>query len=179
VQASLVVGEVVGCLACLFQNKLYHNKAKLTDAPSQSLEISVAESRLYLSILGSFLGLTGGLFWYGWTSNADLPWFLPSIGLALIGFGSMTVMQAIMMYITDAYERYAASASAAICFGENAFAAFLPLAASSMYTNLGYQWASSLLAFIALAMSFAPVILIFKGREIRRRSPFMKRAAYS
>ena len=64
---------------------------------------------------------------------------MPSIGLALIGFGSMAVMQTIMMYITDAYERYTASASAAVCFGENLFAAFLPLAATSMYTSLGYQ----------------------------------------
>jgi hypothetical protein len=179
VQASLVIGEMIGFLACLFQNKLYHNKAKSADAANHSLDTSVAESRLYLSIPGSFFGLAGGLFWYGWTSTASLPWIMPAVGLAFIGFGSMTVMQAIMMYITDAYERYAASASAAVCFGENSFAAFLPLAASSMYTNLGYQWASSLLAFIALAMSFAPLILFLKGREIRKRSPFMKQAAYS
>jgi hypothetical protein len=160
---------MVGFLACLLQNKLYHSKARSTTSSQSTL----AESRLYLSVPGSFLGLTGGLFIYGWTSDArlHLPWILPSIGLAFIGFGSMTVMQAIMMYITDAYERYAASASAAVCFGENLFAAFLPLAASSMYTNLGYQWASSLLAFIALGMSFAPVILVLKGREIRKE-PF-------
>jgi hypothetical protein len=30
-----------------------------------------------------------------------------------------------------------------------------------------------------LAMSFAPLILFLKGREIRKRSPFMKQAAYS
>jgi hypothetical protein len=178
VQASLVVGELIGFLACLFQNKIYYDKARSTSAVSQSLETSLAESRLYLSIPGSFIGLTGGLFWYGWTSYATLPWTIPSIGLAFIGFGSMTVMQAIMMYITDAYERYAASASAAVCFGENLFAASLPLAASSMYTNLGYHWASSVLAFISFGMSFAPVVLILKGRAIRKRSPFMRRAAY-
>ena len=178
VQASLIAGELIGFLACLFQNKVYHDKARSISVVGQSLETSLAESRLYLSIPGSFLGLTGGLFWYGWTSYTSLHWIMPSIGLAFIGFGSMTVMQAIMMYITDAYERYAASASAAICFGENLFAAFLPLAASSMYKNLGYQWASSALAFISLGMSFAPVVLILKGREIRKRSPFMRRAAY-
>lgn len=83
-----------------------------------------------------------------------------------------------MMYVTDAYAKYAASASAAICFGENMFAAFLPLAAMSMYTNLGFQWASSLLAFVALALSFAPVILVLRGEDIRRRSPFMSQAVY-
>lgn len=179
IQTPLLIGEMVGFLACLLQNKLYLTKARSMDAASHSLENSVAETRLYLSIPGSFLGLAGGLFWYGWASTASLPWIMPSVGLAFIGFGSMTVMQAIMMYITDAYERYAASASAAVCFGENLFAAFVPLAASRMYTNLGYRWASSLLAFVALGMSFAPVILVLKGREIRKRSPFMRQAAYN
>jgi hypothetical protein len=179
VQASLAIGEAIGFLACLYQNRIYSNKAKSTTMASYNLDTSVAESRLYLSIPGSFLGLAGGLFWYGWASYAGLPWIIPSIGLAFIGFGSITVMQAIMMYITDSYERYAASASAAVCFGENLFAAFLPLAASSMYTNLGYHWASSLLAFISLAMSFAPVILVLKGKEVRKRSPFMRQAAYN
>ena len=87
-------------------------------------------------------------------------------------------MQAIMMYVTDAYAKYAASASAAVCFGENIFAAFLPLAAQSMYTNLGFQWASSLLAFIALGLSFAPIVLVWKGTSIRERSPFMRKAMY-
>lgn len=90
----------------------------------------------------------------------------------------MVVMQAIMMYVTDAYARYAASASAAICFGENMFAAFLPLASQSMYTTLGFRWASSLLGFIAFVLSFAPVVLVWKGEEVRNRSPFMKESVY-
>ena len=178
-QTPVLIGEMIGFLACILQNKVYQTRARSTDVASYSLDTSVAETRLYLSIPGSFLGLAGGLFWYGWASSASLPWIMPSIGLAFIGFGSMTVMQAIMMYITDAYERYAASASAAVCFGENLFATFLPLAASSMYTNLGYRWASSLLGFIALGMSLAPIILVLKGREIRKRSPFMRQAAYN
>ena len=83
-----------------------------------------------------------------------------------------------MMYVTDAYAKYASSASAAICFGENLFAAFLPLAAMRMYMELGFQWASSLLAFAALLLSFAPVVLVLRGKELRRRSPFMNQAVY-
>jgi MFS family permease len=175
VQASIVIGEFAGFLTCLVQNKVFSRAAT---AYSGQPNTRLPEVRLYLSIPGSFLGLAGGLFWYGWTSYSFLPWILPSIGLGLIGFGTMVVMQAIMMYITDAYAKYAASASAAVCFGENVFAAFLPLAAMSMYTNLGFQWASSLLGFIALALSFAPVVLVLKGEAIRRRSPFMSEAMY-
>ena len=175
VQASIIIGEFAGFIACLVQNRIYSCAAAAhCGQPNPSLP----EVRLYLSIPGSFVGLTGGIFWYGWTNYGFLPWILPSVGLGFIGFGTMVVMQAIMMYITDAYTKYAGSASAAVCFGENVFAAFLPLSAMSIYTNLGFQWASSLLGFIALVLSFAPVVLVLKGEDIRRRSPFMSEAIY-
>lgn len=41
-----------------------------------------------------------------------------------------------------------------------------------MYDRLGYQWASSLLAFIALACCAIPFILYFKGAVIRKHSRF-------
>ncbi|KAK5769363.1 hypothetical protein LTS12_000290 [Elasticomyces elasticus] len=48
---------------------------------------------------------------------------------------------------------YAASALAANSFARSIFAAAFPLFGVQMYEKLGYQWASSLLAFIALAMA--------------------------
>ena len=54
------------------------------------------------------------------------------------------------------------------------FAAFLPLAAQSMYTNLGFHWASTLLAFLALLLGLAPIIFVWKGRWFREKSPFMQ-----
>lgn len=177
VQAALVVGEIAGFLCCHFIQDRYFARAMSasTIIPNPRL----AEKRLYLAVPGSFIGLTGGLFWYGWTSGPTLSWWLPSAGLFLIGFGTMVVMQAIMMYVTDAYARYAASASAAICFGENIFAAFLPLASQGMYTKLGFPWASSTLGFVAFVLSFAPVVLIWKGEKIRRKSPFMEKSIYN
>jgi MFS family permease len=173
VQMSLVVGEILGFIATLYQNHLYAKAAKADESKPNS---ALAEVRLHLSIPGSFLGLAGGLFWYGWASSPNVHWIVPSIGLGLVGFGSMVVMQAIMMYITDSYDKYAGSASAAVCFGENIFAAFLPLASLPLYTNLGFHWASSLLAFITLVLSFAPIALVVKGEDIRKRSPFMSAA---
>lgn len=177
VQTSIVIGEILGFIASLYQNHIFTSATQKNQAavPDNTL----AEVRLYLSIPASFIGLSGGLFWYGWASDPNVHWIIPSIGLAFVGFGSMVVMQAIMMYITDSYDKYAGSASAAVCFGENVFAAFLPLASLPMYTNLGFHWASSLLAFIAFVLSFAPIILVMKGKDIRKRSPFMTAAALS
>jgi hypothetical protein len=176
IQGSIVFGEIIGFLFCILaQDRFYARKAA---ASRLHRNINLPEVRLYLAIPASFLGISGGLFWYGWTSYSWLSYYLPTVGLFLIGFGTMAVMQAIMVYITDSYDKYAGSASAAICFGENIFAAWLPLASQSMYTKLGFRWASSLLGFLAFILSFAPVVLVWKGRWIRERSPFMREAMY-
>lgn len=176
IQASIVVGELLGFLACACIQDPYFARASAKSAGIPGGYLQLPEVRLYLAIPASFLGLVGGLFIYGWTSYAELSYWAPTTGLLLIGFGSVVVMQAIMMYITDAYTQYAASASAAVCFGENIAAAFLPLASQSMYTRLGFHWASTLLAFLALGLSCAPIVLAWKGRVIREKSPFMREA---
>lgn len=43
---------------------------------------------------------------------------------------------------------------------------------SQMYARIGYQWASSLLAFIALACCAIPFIFFFYGARIRKHSKF-------
>ena len=77
------------------------------------------------------------------------------------------------MYVTDAYTTYAGSAVAAVALGENVLAAWLPLSTPRMYAQLGYQGAGCLLGAVALILSFAPVVLMWKGREIRARSTYM------
>ncbi len=41
-----------------------------------------------------------------------------------------------------------------------------------MYERLGYQWASSLLAFISLACCAIPFVFYYYGAAIRRKSRF-------
>ncbi|TKA26634.1 hypothetical protein B0A50_04742 [Salinomyces thailandicus] len=172
VQGAVVIGEILGWVATLYSSHLYlKSAARNTEMPGKP----IPEARLYVSTPASFLGIVGGMFIYAWTSYPDIPWIAPAIALALVGFGIQVVVSAVADYITDAYAAsdYAGSAIGAVAAGENTVAGFLPLAAASMYTNLGFQWASSLLAFIALLLSFAPVLFILKGRWFRERSPFM------
>lgn len=171
VQAAIVIGEFVGFLAFLFQNRIYiKSAANNPEKPG----VPVPESILHLSIPSTIFGLAGGLFLYGWGSLSSY-WIVPAIGLGLVGFGIMSIVIAAVVYITDSYSGYAASAIAAVAFGENTFAAFLPLAAKPMYIRLGSQWASSLLAFIALALTLAPTILLWKGDVIRSKSKAIKK----
>lgn len=175
VQGAVVIGQIVGWFPVQLNSRWYFaSAARNKEFPG----VPIPEARLYMSILGGFVGMTGGMFVYAWTSYPQIHWIAPTIGLGMVGFGINVVVSAIADYVTDAYSKYAASVVAAIAFGENIVAAFLPLAASSMYTTLGFQWASSLLGFISLILAMAPVVLLIWGPEVRRRSPFMSQATY-
>jgi len=167
IQSTILLGEILGFLACLIQNGLYANHVHRRHKANLPTQL---EKRLYLSVLASFLGLTAGLFIYAWTSLAEqhYHWALPSTGLLLVGFGITCIVQAASIYITDRYAEHAASAIAAVAMGENVFAAFLPLAANAMYSRLGFGWASSLVGFVALGVSFAPIGIVVLERRRRR-----------
>ena len=175
VQLALFLGEIIGFFACLPQNTYYQRSATRNFI---NPGIPIPEARLPFSIPASLIGLAGGLFWYAWTSYPFLHWMLPTLGLVFIGFSIMVIVNTVVLYLTDAYTKYAGSAVAAVAFGENMFAAWLPLATRQMYTRLGFQWASSLLGFVGLALTLAPIVLFFKGRRIREASSFMKEATY-
>jgi MFS family permease len=178
VQISIVVGEVLGFFASLYGTRLYFQSApRNTECPGRP----IPEARLYVSIFGSFVGMTGGMFFYAWTSYPFLPWIAPSIGLAMVGFGIQTIISAVADYVEDAYavSNHAGSAISAVAAGENVVAGLLPLATKRMYEELGFQWASSLLGFLAMVLSFAPILLVWRGRWFRERSPFMESGGQS
>lgn len=178
VQGAVVIGEIVGWVASLYGSHLFlESAARNTETPGKP----IPEARLYVSVFGSFVGITGGMFVYAWTSFSYLPWYAPAIGLGMVGFGIQIVVSAVADYVTDAYadSGKAGSAISAVAAGEDVVAGLLPLATQSMYTNLGFNWASTLLGFIALIISFAPVVFIWKGQQLRERSEFMKSAGKS
>jgi MFS family permease len=177
IQSAIVLGEITGWAICIWiQDPFFAREAQRAAADSDGtgrLRRSLPEKRLYAAVPGSFLALAAGLLVYGFTSRPAISLYLPTFGVFLIGIGVVVVMQAIMMYVTDSYGSYAASASAAVCFGENVFAAFLPLGSQGMYARLGFGWASGLLGFVALLLGLGPVVLVFYGERVRARSRFM------
>ncbi|KAJ5099389.1 hypothetical protein N7532_006390 [Penicillium argentinense] len=173
VQAAIVIGEILGWVGTLFSGKLYFTSAsRNTEVPGTP----IPEARLYLAIVGGMFGLSGGMFTYAWTSYPSLPWIAPAVGLAMVGAGGVIVVTGISDYVVDAYSKYAASAVGIMVAGENTFSGFLPLAAMSLYSTLGFNWASTVLAFISFGLSLAPILFVIWGKEIRARSPFMKEA---
>ncbi|KAL1643906.1 hypothetical protein SLS58_004580 [Diplodia intermedia] len=174
IQLALSVGAVIGTIINPIQDMLYLRSAKRN---KHQPGLPIPEARLYSSVPGSLL-FTAGLFWYGWASQPAVHWLVPTVGIVVVGLGIYSIYLAVVNYLADAYEKYAASALSAASLGRNTFGAFLPLASQSLFNDLGFQWAGSLLGFVGLALSVAPVLLLVKGEEIRRRSPFMREATF-
>ncbi|KAF2862414.1 MFS general substrate transporter [Piedraia hortae CBS 480.64] len=174
IQLALSIGAILATMLNPIQDRLYlRSSARNRERPGRP----VPEARLYFSVPGSLI-FTIGLFWYGWSAYKSVHWVVPAIGIAFVGFGIYEIYMAVVNYLSDAYEKYTASALSAASLGRNTFAAFLPLASPALYTNLGFHWASSLLGFVALMLSLAPVVLLIWGPMLRARSPFMSESTF-
>lgn len=129
-----------------------------------------------------------GLFWYGWSAQAETFWLVPIMGTALIGAGAFCTFVSHLLkslvvrrlpnpipqmptqtYLVDCYGQYAASALAANTVLRSIFGCVLPLAGPTMYAKLGLGWGNSLLAFVALAFSPVPFVFFTYGEQIRER----------
>ncbi|KAL4757011.1 putative MFS multidrug transporter [Aspergillus foveolatus] len=170
VQCAIVIGECVGWSLNFISRKLYFASAsRNTEAPGTP----IPEARIYMSVLGGVFGISCGMFIYAWTSYSSIPWIAPTISLGMVGAGSVLVVTGVSDYVVDAYSQYAGSAMGTVATGENIFSAFLPLATLSMYNDLGFNWASTLLAFISLVLSLVPTLMFFWGKEVRAQSKFI------
>ncbi|KAF6220568.1 hypothetical protein HO133_003001 [Letharia lupina] len=118
------------------------------------------EFRLPVLIIGAFM-VPVGLFW--------------NIGAAIYGAGTVLELLCVIGYMIDTYQKYAASAIAAIIVLRSILAFASPLAAPSLYGNLGFGWGNTLLAFIAIFVGIpAPILLGYYGPTLRKRSPYAR-----
>ncbi|OAA65207.1 major facilitator superfamily transporter multidrug resistance [Niveomyces insectorum RCEF 264] len=139
------------------RDRLIARRRRATGNPAARSE---PEDRLPSLMVGTVL-VPIGLFMFGWTSYPSVPWILPIIGSSIFALGWV-----------DAYELYAASALAGNAFVRCLFAAAFPLFGVQMYEKLGDQWATSLLAFLSLAMMPFPFLFFKYGKTLRGRSKY-------
>ncbi|OTB00225.1 hypothetical protein M426DRAFT_242737 [Hypoxylon sp. CI-4A] len=169
------LGQMVGAIIAIFYIIWDNNRyiKKLEQSPDHFLP---PEARLPACMLGA-VAVPIGLFWFAWTNGADIHWIVSIIGTGFFGFGIAVISLGIFNYIVDAYTIFAASALAGAVVLRSIFAAVFPLFTPVMYQNLGIHWASSVPAFLALALTPFPVIFYRYGAAIRRKCRYAVQAA--
>ncbi|KAI7779359.1 hypothetical protein LA080_000935 [Diaporthe eres] len=162
---GMLCAALMGPLWVKIRAQLIEKNARLTGVEGKA----EPEYRLPSAILGSFL-VTIGLFWFGWSSLPWVHWIMPIIGSGIFGAGTLLVFSGTFSYLVDAYPLYAASSLAANALARCSFAAAFPLFGLQMYEKLGNQWATSLLAFLTVAMLPFPYLFYKFGKRIRAHS---------
>ena len=161
--ASLSIAAILSTIIAIFGDQILRKKRPQIYA--------TPEGRLWLPCIQSFL-LPIGLFWFGWTSYASIPWIVPCLGIGCATMGIFSIYLAVFNYLADTYGAYASSALAAQSFSRNVFGAFTPLVVVQMYDRLGFQGASSLMGGIGVVLTVVPFVLLAYGPRIRARSKF-------
>lgn len=161
------IGSLIACAISIFYDIILQ-RAKNANARWASIE---EYRRLPLACIGGPLCVIS-LFLLGWSARPDIHWMVPMSAGLPFGVGFVLVFVALLNYLADAYEIFAASAMAATSCSRSIYGAVLPFAGLPMYNKLGIAWATSLLGFLSLAMSVVPFIFIAYGNRIRGGSPF-------
>ncbi|OAT00438.1 MFS multidrug transporter, variant 2 [Blastomyces dermatitidis ER-3] len=168
---GLFVGMIFAIMSDPFWRKNYARLVQKREAKVGKLDQYEPEWRLPPAIAGAPI-VSIGIFIFAWTIFRDVHWIAPIIGSAVFGLGTILVYSGIFTFLVDAYPLYAASALAANSFLRSSFGAAFPLFGIQMYNRLGFNWASTLLAFLTVAMAPFPYIFFRYGKRIRKRSRF-------
>ncbi|KIN05524.1 hypothetical protein OIDMADRAFT_38051 [Oidiodendron maius Zn] len=131
----------------------------------------IPEERLVPMMYGAVI-FPIGLFWFAWTSNPHITWVPQAISGIFIGWGILMIFLQGLNYLIDVYKWHANSAIAANTLIRALAGAGFPMFATAMFDKLGVAWASSLLAFLSIAMIPAPILFFFFGKKIRKMSKF-------
>ncbi|KAM0792068.1 hypothetical protein ACM66B_004773 [Microbotryomycetes sp. NB124-2] len=130
------------------------------------------EERLYGAMTAGPI-LVVGLFWLGWTGNyPSIHWAVPAGATIVIGMSFTLVFISLLSYLIEVYLMFSASALAANTIVRSAIGAAFPLFTNAMYTNLGVNWATTLIALIGLVIAPSPFIFYRYGARIRGASRF-------
>ncbi|KAL9128600.1 MAG: hypothetical protein Q9217_002765 [Psora testacea] len=132
------------------------------------------EERLPPMAVGGVV-ITVGLFWWAWSSYPDVHrlWVSQCFAGIPIGAGVLIIFVQGLSYLVDCYKWIANSAIAASTFFRSLLGAGFPLFAAAMYHKLGVQWATTLLAFLCMALIPVPIVFYKFGHRIRGMSKFV------
>ncbi|SAM83463.1 related to multidrug resistant protein [Ustilago bromivora] len=120
-----------------------------------------------------------GLFGFAWTSLGppQVHWIAPMIFSCMIAIANYAIYMATIDYMIAAYGPYSASATGGNALARDFLAGISAMYATTLYETLGLEWASTLLAFLAIIVVIPVYIFYWKGPAIRERSRFAQSLA--
>ncbi|KAJ0413498.1 major facilitator superfamily domain-containing protein [Aspergillus carlsbadensis] len=123
--------------------------------------------------------LAAGLWVFGWTVPplVHVHWIASMFGLVLIGFAATEFSYTLSGYTADSYTIYASSGMAVTGVLRALAQGCLPLFAYPMYSGLGSNVATSLIAAVATVFCITPYIFLKHGKRLREKSPFARYTA--
>jgi MFS family permease len=163
----MLLGDIIGGGLNIVNQRYYVKRWKA------NRNRPVPEARLPPMMFG-FIIFVGGLFCFAWSSDKDIFWLVPCIGIALQGIGFFTIFQGALNYLIDTFQRYAASAVAANTFLRSVFAGVFPLFIGPILHAMGVGWGISVFGFVAVALVPIPYLFFIFGKRIRARGFWSK-----
>lgn len=95
-------GCCLGVATAIIINRLRYHKEYLKSHKEGRNGVVAPEHRLYAAMIGSF-GIPVGLFWFAWTSRADIHWISPVLATVPFAWGNICVFIAAALYLIDVY----------------------------------------------------------------------------
>jgi len=168
----LLIGYFIAWFS--FFPAIARNKRQRRENPND--EHAQYESRLWW-LLFTVPCLPIGLIGFAWTSGGPpIHWIGSMVFSAVIGIANYSIYMATIDYMICAYGPYSASATGGNGWSRDFLAGVLTVPATPFYTNIGgkhhLEYASTILACIALLLVVSVYVIYWKGPVLRKRSPF-------
>jgi MFS transporter, DHA1 family, multidrug resistance protein len=113
-----------------------------------------------------------GLFIFAWTSNPNIHWIVPTIGIMIFTSGIFVVIQCIFIFLPMTYPQYAASLFAGNDFVRSSLACGAIHFSRPLFGNLGVGRGVSLLGGLTAGCCVGLYALWYFGARLRARSRF-------
>ncbi|KAG6826092.1 hypothetical protein H0H92_001151 [Tricholoma furcatifolium] len=152
-----------------------------TDVPENKLlwafpgqDLRVAHFRDSHVLLAAAILFPISMYWFAWTAVPSVNIYSSLGALVVFGIsGHITVSD----YTVESYGPMASSAVTGQSFARENICGLLALVGVYFYENVGFQWASTILAILATLMGLFPFLFYRYGPVIRRKSRYAQELA--
>lgn len=159
VNVTMVIAVIIGFFTTILQERIYKKKIGKRSV----------EARLYLCCIAG-IAFPASMFMIAWFCQPQIHWALLCFALTIYYWSTFTIYLAVFTYLADCYTIYASSALAGQSLLRNVLGGVFPLFTLKVSDKLGFTWANTLYACLAVLSAPVPITVFFLGRRIRQRS---------